>query len=67
MSKAKHPYRVRCTITVTVQGGNASLSRTTREATVTVRAASHDGALVAGEREIMRRMAGRVRPVEGAQ
>lgn len=60
MSKDRQPFRVRCTITVTVNAGTASLSRTTREAGVTVHASTAEGALSAGDREIMRRLAGRV-------
>lgn len=54
-----HPYRVACTVTVTVRGGTTSQSRTTREQTVTIRARSHGAALEKGERELFRRLAGR--------
>lgn len=57
--KPQHPYRVRCTITVTVQGGNCSQSRTTREQTITIRATSHAAALELGEAELLARVAGR--------
>ncbi len=60
MSKRElHPYRVRCTVTVTAQGGTTSQSRTTREQTLTIRAVNHTAALQKGERELFRRLAGR--------
>lgn len=52
--KPLHPFRVRCTVTITVTGGNTSQSRTTRDRAITIRATSPAAALERAERELQR-------------